>query len=150
KTSGRPATSRCESWPAPTRNINSPRAHARGSLKPAAAGVILETHVFLAIRQGDIAGRPIALLGDDHFRDALDLAPAVHARAMQHEDRVGVLLDRAALAQVGESGAMVLSILGRSIDLGERHDRDPQFAREELQPAGNVRDLLLPAIPLVF
>ena len=62
---------------------------------------------------------------------------------------VGVLLDRARFAQVGQPRPVVLPVFRRAIDLGQRHHRDLQLAGQELEPARDLRHLLLPAVAAV-
>src|SRR4051812_18583148 len=109
--SGRSNASRCVSWPEPTRNTSNISQRT-------ASGVVLETHVVLQICQRHIAGRAVALFRDQHLDGVILLPALVHAGAVKHEYRIGVLLDGAALSQIGESRLMVAAILGRTVDLG--------------------------------
>ena len=63
---------------------------------------------------------------------------------------VGVLLDRARFAKVGESRLVVLAVLGGAVHLRERDHRDLQFAGEELQPPADLGDLFLPRVAAVL
>src|SRR5919108_4805490 len=81
-----------------------------------ARGVVVEARVFLLEVQLHGAGGTIALLADDHLGDALDALvrlrvhrPVVELLAINEADDVGVLLDGAGLAQVGELGPPVLT-----------------------------------------
>ena len=62
--------------------------------------------------------------------------------AVDEHDDVGVLLDRARFAEVGELWALVLALLDLAGQLRQRQDRDIQFLVEHLQPPGDVRYLL--------
>ena len=67
--------------------------------------------------------------------------------AIDEDDRVGVLLDGAGLAQIAELGALVFGGAGldRAVQLGERDDRHAHLLGELLQTAGQLADLLLAA-----
>ena len=93
----------------------------------------------------EIAGRPVALLGDDHVGDPLALGVAlVQLFAVEHDDDVGVLLERARVAQVGQLrlSLIPLALFGLSGKLRQRDDRDLQLLGQELQAARDLRDLL--------
>ena len=62
---------------------------------------------------------------------------------MDEGDDVGILLDGAGFAQIGEHRLLVASALLRgTAELRERDDRDVEFFRERLQAARDGRDLL--------
>ena len=70
---------------------------------PTAAGVVGEGHVVAEKDEREVAGRAVALLGDDDVGDALALGLlVVELLAVEEDDDVGVLLDRARVAQVGQ------------------------------------------------
>jgi hypothetical protein len=99
--------------------------------------------VLLLEGQGDVADRAVAVLGDDDVRLALALGLLVVVLvAVDEGDEVGVLLDRAGLAQVGEHGALVGARLDAAVELRERDDRALQLAGEDLQPARHLADRL--------
>src|SRR5687767_3881850 len=88
---------------------------------PASAGAVsevLEARVFLHERELDGAGRTVALLSHDdfgyafHLRIRLPVVGAVLLLAEDEHDEVGVLLERAGLAQVGELRPVIGSRLG--------------------------------------
>ena len=62
--------------------------------------------------------------------------------AIDEEDDVGVLLDRARFAQIGELGALVLAIFHLTRELGEGDDRNGQLLGERLQACRDLGDLL--------
>ncbi len=81
-----------------------------------AAREILEPRVLLEEREPHGARRPVALLADDDLGHALGLGlalavDAVHLLAEDEEHDVGVLLERAGLAQVGELRPMIAARL---------------------------------------
>src|SRR6185437_15082386 len=92
-------------------------------------------------RDLEVAGRPVAVLGDDHLGDALvavvGLVAVVVLLPVEEHHEVGVLLDRARLAQVGEHRPLVVTLLGRAVELGERDDRKVEVLRDLLQAAGD-------------
>src|SRR5262249_8499892 len=110
KSSGRPSASRWVSCPMPTRMgrglagesgpcVNCSRGPpflttqlaGRSALERAADREVLEAHELLEIGQGDLAGRAVALLGDDDLDGALVLAGLVHLGAVQQHDGIRVL-----------------------------------------------------------
>src|SRR5713226_3717659 len=137
--------------PAPTMTtlVTFPEARLEGlglALGEALEGGVLgdEGHLHLA-------GGAIALLADDHVRDpvaVLRLQP-VALRAIEEEDDVGVLLERARLPQVRELGLLALAGLHCAGELGERHHRHVQLLGQRLQGARDLGDLLLPVLLLV-
>src|SRR5437867_4513763 len=84
--------------------------YARAEVKQTRAlrvadGEILESRELADERKLDDAGRTVALLADDQFRDALHVRRrlalvGVLIFAVDEDDHVGVLLERARLAQV--------------------------------------------------
>src|SRR5580658_9817212 len=96
------------------------------------------------------AGGAIALLGDDDLGLALGirilvavLVFLVVALAMNKSDHVGVLLDRAGLAQIGEDRLFVSgALLGGAAELGKRDHRYAQLLGQSLESAGDGGDLL--------
>ena len=88
------------------------------------------------------------MLGEDHLGETLrvGLLAVVVLVAVDEEDEVGVLLDRAGLAEVGEDRALVLALLDGARELGERDDRHVEVAGEHLQRARDLRDLLHPVL----
>src|SRR3546814_9590672 len=71
-----------------------------------------------------------------------DLALNVILVAVDEHDDVGVLLDRAGLAQVGELRALVLALLDGARELREGEDRHIEILGQGLEAAGDLRDLL--------
>src|SRR5260370_20112849 len=89
---------------------------------------ILEAHELLEEGEGNIAGGAVALLGDMNFQNAFVLARLVHFRPVQEHDRVGVLLDGAGLAKVGQSRLVIGAVFGAAVDLSQGHDGNLQLA----------------------
>ena len=67
----------------------------------------------------------------------------VHLLAEDEEHDVGVLLERAGLAQVGELRPVIAARFRRAAELAQREDRHLQLFREDLERARNRRELLL-------
>src|SRR5581483_4421913 len=65
--------------------------------------------------QGHRVGRAVAVLGDDEVGEPL--LGRVAIVSVDEHDNVAVLLDGAALAQVGELGPLVLTALGIPVEL---------------------------------
>src|SRR5918994_2072265 len=119
-------------------------------------------------RQADRTDRAIALLRDDHVRDPLArfvaLPPALITLlkalvalvrtlpglgallivlvAVYEHDHVGVLLDRAGLAQVGQLRTLVLALLDRARQLRQCQHGDVQLLGDRLQGLRDLGDLL--------
>src|SRR5258708_5523626 len=137
--------------PAPTMTtlVTFPEARLEGL--GLALGEALEAGVLGDEGHLHLPGGAIALLADDHVRDpipALRLHP-VPLGAIEGEDPVGVLLERARLAQVRELGLLALAGLHCAGELGERHHRHVQLLGQRLQGARDLGDLLLPVLLLV-
>ena len=112
------------------------------------------------------ADRAVPLLADDHLGLAADNTHFRHAipgirRAFgrlgalniilfaEHEhDDVGVLLDGARFAQVGELRALVLAVLHRARELRQGDDRHVQFLGQGLEAGGDLRHLLHAVVAL--
>src|SRR5262250_1753774 len=110
--------------PAPTMATLVMRGLARrseGLGHPVGLGPILEGRVLRDEGELHHAGRTVALLADDHVGHALILFPlqAVAVGPVQEEDEVGVLLEGARFAQVGELGLLALPALHRARELRE-------------------------------
>src|SRR5258706_11462 len=114
--------------------------------------VVVEAREFLLEVELRGAGRPVALLADDHFGDALDALiglgvdrAVVELLAINEAHDIRVLLDGARFAQVGELRPAVLAaaLLGCARQLRQRHHGDVQLLGQRLERAGDVRDLLL-------
>src|SRR5229473_2913730 len=90
-----------------------------GALEVAGFGsVILEAGELADVGQLGGVGGAVALLGDDHLGYAWLLAVAmVHLVAIDERDEVGVLLDRARLAQIGEQRAAIGAGLDLAVEL---------------------------------
>ena len=74
------------------------------------------------------------------------LVAVVVLLAVEEHDEVGVLLDRARLAQVGEHRPLVVALLGRAVELGERDDRQVEILGDLLQAAGDRGHFLQAAL----
>src|SRR5579884_781096 len=99
--------------------------------------------------EGELDGvrRPVALLGDDDLRDVLLVAVlVVDLVAVDERDHVGVLLDGARLAQVGEPGLGRVAVLDLPIELRERDHGHVELLGEGLERARDLGDLLLAAV----
>src|SRR5690606_10485759 len=73
--------------------------------------VVLESRVLADEGQRHVARGAVALLGEDELRLALLRLLVVHLVAVDEQHQVGVLLDRARLAQVGEFGLALAAAL---------------------------------------
>ena len=73
----------------------------------------------------------------------------VDVLAVQQHHDVCVLLDRAGLAQVAHHRALVRALLGTTVELGERDDRDVELLGEQLDLPGELRDLDLAGLDLL-
>src|SRR5581483_10799490 len=110
--------------------------------------------------QLDGAGRAVALLADDRLGDAVDLLHLLLPLLVFHgagarllvlqvvllaedeEHHVGVLLDRARLAQIGELRALVLAVLDLPRELRQRQNGNVKLLGERLQLVGDLGDFL--------
>src|SRR3954453_19862033 len=90
------------------------------------------------------AGGAAAVLREEQLGDAggVGLFRVVVLVAVDEHHQVGVLLDRARLAQVGEDRPLVMALLDGARQLGQRDDRYLEVASEHLQGARDLRDLL--------
>src|SRR3954464_14427715 len=91
--------------------------------------------------EGHVAQAAVAVLGDDQvgLTRAVGVLVVVLVAVDEH-DEVGVLLDLAGLAQVGEHRALVGARLDAARQLRQRDDGDLELAREDLQAAGDLAD----------
>src|SRR6516165_7943261 len=127
-----PGQSGPDAQPAPSRRTRNAEAFdtARLLLRPR-RGEVLEARVLLDERHVDVADRPGAVLEEQHLGDALLLGVGlVVLLAVEGHDGVGVLLDGARLAEVGEHGLAVLAALGGAVELGQGDHRDVELLRE--------------------
>src|SRR5438309_2797862 len=116
---------------------------------------VVEAGVFLLEVELQGPRRPVALLADDELREPLDAfvrlrvhRPVIQLLAVDEADHVGVLLDGARLAEVGELGTAVLAaaLLRSTRQLRQRDDRYVQLLGEGLEGARDIGDLLLPVL----
>src|SRR5215813_3047632 len=124
-------------------------------------------HLALEVERHGADGA-VALLGDENVGDVADLLamllPALDAfvelihrfvsallglaalvivlLAVDEHDDVGILLDRAGFAQVGELWPLVLALLDRARELRERQNRNVQLLGYAFQAARDLRQLL--------
>ena len=92
--------------------------------------------------EGDHAGGPVAVLGDDDLgRAPLGRFGVVDLVAVDEQHDIGVLLDRARLPQVGEHGPLVLAHLEVPGQLRQGHHGDVELTGEDLQPPADLRHL---------
>ena len=105
-----------------------------------------ETEKFGVEVELDFSDGAVAVFGDDEFgdisRDEVVFVLDIIIRAMEKHDHVGVLLDRARFAEVGEDGTRIITTGDGAGELSEGDDRDFQFAGELFQAAGDFRDFL--------
>src|SRR5262245_59120124 len=134
--------------PAPTMATLVMRGSARrseGLRHPVGLGPILEGRVLRDEGELHHAGGAIALLADDHVGHAFVLFPlqAIAVGPVQEEDEIGVLLEGARLAQIGELRLLTLPALHGARELGEGDHGHVELLGQRLEGAGNLRDLLL-------
>src|ERR1035437_245812 len=86
---------------------------------------------------------PVAVLGDVDDHDAFGV---LVARLVDEDHEVGVLFDRARLAQVGELGLLFGTRLDFAVELGDSEHRHVELAGELLERARDVGDLLLAVV----
>ena len=104
--------------------------------------MVLETGEPAQEREIDLADGTVALLADDDFSLPLVLALlVVDLVAIDEQDQVRILLDRAGLTQVGHHRALVLTILEAPVELRARHHRHHQLLCECLQRSRYLGDL---------
>src|SRR3954471_8946037 len=102
-----------------------------------------EPRVLALEREGHVTQAAVAVLGDDEVGLARAVGVLVVVLvAVDEHDEVGVLLDLAGLAQVGEHRALVGARLDAARQLRQRDDGDLELAREDLQAAGDLADRL--------
>src|SRR5215475_7298611 len=97
-----------------------PQPRQRAATGPA---LLLEAgELGIAADEGDVEvpDRAVAVLGDDHLGDPLlavvGVVAVVVLLAVEEHHEVGVLLDGAGLAEVGENRARVVALLGRAVE----------------------------------
>src|SRR4029078_3422634 len=118
--------------------------HSVRSLSGRALGEVGEAGVAALVAQLYGVQRAVAVLAHDQLGLALVLAlGVVVVVAVDEHDQVGVLLDRARLAQVGQLRPPVLgtALLDGARQLGEGDHRHLEGARDQLELARDVRDL---------
>src|SRR6266403_540673 len=87
------------------------RALRQAQLAAPLVGEIAELGVLSVELEPERAGRTVALLGDDQLGEpAVLLLRVVHLVAVDERDQVGVLLDRARLAQVAHVGPALVGV----------------------------------------
>src|SRR5512134_322283 len=107
-----------------------------GDLEPARRGVVLKASVLAEEGEVHRPDRPVALLADDDLGLALFPGVAVvDLVAVDEEDHVRVLLERARLAQVRHHRALVVARLDAPVQLRKRDHRYRQLLRERLERA---------------
>src|SRR5581483_8455668 len=112
-------------------------------------GVVLEARVLAEESELHRADGPVSLLADDDLGDALlRRVRIVDLVAVDEEDEVGVLLDRARLAQVRHHRALVRPLLEPAVELRQRDHGNLQLLRERLERARDLRDLGRPVLAL--
>src|SRR5437588_233546 len=63
---------------------------------------------------------------------------------------VGILLDGAALAEVGHAGAAILAALDGAVELRQGDDGHLQLSGQRLEPPADLGDLLLAAVARIL
>src|SRR3954451_12519896 len=110
---------------------------------PLLARPVRELGVVLEEDQADRAHRAVPVLGEDQLRAAGVLGVGVVVVvAVEEADHVGVLLDRAGLAQVGEDRSLVGPLLRGAGELRDGDHRDLELAGQDLQASAELRHLL--------
>ena len=115
---------------------------------------VFEAREFVQPGELDVAGGAVALLADQEVGLAFHALAVFFVRLIElfavdeHHD-VGVLLDRARLAQVAELRLVVARGFDLAIELGEAEHGHVQLAGQALQAARDAGDLLLPRIARV-
>src|SRR5881409_422393 len=125
------------------------RALRQAELAAPLVGEVAELRVLAVELEPERAGRTVALLGDDQLGEpAVLLLRVVHLVAIDERDQVGVLLDRARLAQVAHVGPALVGIalLGAAVQLRERDHRDVELLRERLEAVADLADLEVLAV----
>src|SRR5262249_2625294 len=99
-------------------------------------GEVVEPRQRLHVRPLQCAARSVALLADNDLGDAglLRLLVVVVVAVDEH-DHVGVLLDRAGLAQIAHQRPLVVARLDAAVELRKRHHRALQLLGQCLQAA---------------
>jgi hypothetical protein len=93
----------------------------------------------------DAARRAVAVLGQlgvDDLALALGSVRGPLLLAVEEHHEVGVLLDRARLAEVRQARLVLVAHLRLPAQLAQGDDRDAQLTGERLEPARDLRDLL--------
>src|SRR5579862_9186548 len=125
----------------------------RCSRREPLAGVVHELRELLLEAEDDFPDRAVAVLGDDDVRLARAFRVAVVVLlAIDEHHEVAVLLDLTRFPEVGQDRFLLpAALLDRAAELRERDHGSVQLAREALQSAGDLADLLDPALdaPLV-
>ncbi|MNR29179.1 hypothetical protein D3C85_1465500 [compost metagenome] len=87
------------------------------------------------------AGWSITVLADDQFGGTLCLAVLViDLIPIDEQDQVGVLLDGAGLAQVGQQWAFVAALLQGAIELGQGDHRTTQLLGQRFERGRDFGD----------
>ena len=103
----------------------------------------------------------MALFGDDQFGQAVNLFHAflpfciggfivgrrlfgyfVIILAVDEPDHIGVLLDRAGFAQIGELRAFIFALFNRAAKLGQRNNGHAEFLGERFKTTANFGDFV--------
>src|SRR5215212_2590402 len=142
-TTTRPGMPCVRRWCAESSCLNALRG-GRAAAEVAFLVHVGELRVAAQEREDDLPDWAVAVLGDDDVRLArtLGLTLGVVLVAIDEHDDVGVLLDLARLAQVRQQRLLVRSRLDRARELRHRDHRHLQLAREHLEAAADLADLL--------
>ena len=133
-----PDTAQTTVWPGESMAFS---RHQRSTLSLMLPLQIRERRKLREPLQLDRAGLAVAIFRDDALGDVFLLRVfVVIVVAVDEHDRVGVLLDGAGFAQVGEHGPLVRARFVRTGQLAQADDRDVQLFGHDLQRAGNFAD----------
>src|SRR5581483_11878559 len=130
-------------WPPPVTTTDAPvRSRSVTGNRSLLAGHVLELGQEVEEREPRDTGRAVAVLGHDHLRGAALVGlRVVDLVTVEEDDDVGVLLERAALAEVREHGPLVGPVLELAVELRERDAGALELAGEDLEPTRDLRDL---------
>ena len=113
--------------------------------------VLLKPQIITHEPQIHAACRTVALFADNDLGFvrlwiSLFIGYTVHLRPIEKRDDVSVLLDAAALAQIGELRPPVRPGLDRARQLRTGDNRQVQFLGQRFERSRNTRDFLFPVV----
>src|SRR5215207_213034 len=121
--------------PSPMRALSRGRMRAMASPSRSISGLVYrkiqELGGAFQEQELDLAGRPIAVLGDDDVGDAFLIGVRVVLLvAINEQHDVCILLERARLAQIGQLRDVRRALLDRTAELAQGENRHAQLASE--------------------